>query len=294
MIISALSNTLPNGARSHGARQPSASLGVVPRAETSPATGRLPGVPARKLARRPRPKRILVVDVGASNVKMLATGQTEACKIPSGRKLTPGRMVAEILEITQDWNYDAVSIGYPGVTGEHGPQLEPKGLGAGWVGFHYAAAFGKPVKIINDAAMQALGSYEGGRMLFLGLGTNLGSSLISDRVIVPLELGQLPYQGRTMNDLLSKAGRKQLGAEKWQQALNEIVVILQNAFAVDYVMIGGGNAKKLQQMPPGARLGGNANAFLGGYRLWNLSLPTVKAPNIPRPRRTRRHDWRVV
>src|SRR5207244_3067249 len=152
------------------------------------------------------------------------------------------------------------------------------------------------VKVFNDAAMQALGSYEGGRMLFLGLGTNLGSSLISDRVIFPLELGELPYRdGRTMNEALGKAGRKALGPQKWQQALHEVVVVLKKAFAVDYVLLGGGNAKKLMEMPPGARVGGNANALLGGYRLWNLSLPEVQAPNVPRPRRRGpRPDWRVV
>lgn len=251
----------------------------------------------RRPLKRRRPKKILVLDIGGSNVKMFATGHGEEVrKFPSGRKLTAEKMVAQVLEETRDWEYEAVSIGYPGVVGDSGPRLEPKSLGPCWVGFDFAAAFGKPVKMVNDAAMQALGSYEGGRMLFLGLGTNLGSSLISERVIFPLELGALPYKdGKTINDALCKSARQKVGTERWQQALTEIVALLKNAFAVDYVMLGGGNAKRLSEVPPGARLGGNANALLGGARLWNLALPIVKAPNVPRPRkRTRRPDWRVL
>jgi hypothetical protein len=150
------------------------------------------------------------------------------------------------------------------------------------VGFDFAGAFGRPVKMINDAAMQAQGSYQRGRMLYLGLGTNFGSALVADRVIVPLELGALPYRGsKAMNDVLSKDGRRKLGAARWQKA-------------VDYVLLGGGNAKRPKELPRGARPGGNANAFLGGFRLWNLALPTVTAPNVPRPRRRGRPDWRVL
>lgn len=246
--------------------------------------------------RKPRPRKILVLDIGGTTVKMLASGQEEVRKVPSGPKMTAARMADEVKEATRDWEYEAVSIGYPGAVGNNGPCLEPKALGPGWVGFDFAAAFGKPVKIINDAAMQALGSYDGGRMLFLGLGTNLGSALIAERVICPMELGYLPYQdGRTMNDVLSKEGRDKLGKAKWEAALHQIVTTLQKAFGVEYVMIGGGNAKHLTELPPGARVGGNANAFIGGYRLWNLSLPVVKAPNLPRLRRRRcPPDWRVV
>jgi len=177
-----------------------------------PAGSRPPAGKRQRPALRTRPRKILVLDVGASNVKMLATGQTEVRKVRSGRKLTAQKMVNEVLAATKEWEFEAVSIGYPGTVGEHGPRLDPKALGPGWVGFDFVAAFDRPVKVINDAVMQALGSYEGGRMLFLGLGTNLGSALIADRVIFPLELGSLPYKvGHNMNDALNKRGRKELG-----------------------------------------------------------------------------------
>jgi predicted NBD/HSP70 family sugar kinase len=242
-----------------------------------------------------KPKTILVIDIGGSNVKMLATGQKQVRKFPSGKTLTPANLVEEVRAQTGDWGYDAVSLGYPGIVEDGVLRLEPKALAPGWVGFDFRAAFGKPVKVINDAAMQALGSYEGGRMLYLGLGTFLGSTLVCDRVIVPLELGQLPFKhDKTLNDYLCKDARKEIGPERWEKAVTEAVVLLRNAFAVDYVLLGGGNAKKLTAVPPGARLGGNGNAFLGGFRLWNLSLPVARPPGLPRRRRPGRPDWRVV
>jgi polyphosphate glucokinase len=210
--------------------------------------------------------------------------------------MTPDKMVKAVRNLIPGWNYDAVSLGYPGVVDENGPALEPKNLGEGWVGFDFAAAFGKPVRIINDAAMQALGSYEGGRMLFLGLGTGVGSAVVADRVILPLELGILHYKdGKTLEEWLNKEARKKIGQERWEEAVAGVVRMLKEAFAVDYVMLGGGNAKKVREVPPGARRGGNENARIGGFRLWNLDLPMVKRLDLPRFRRKRRRgEWRVV
>lgn len=242
-----------------------------------------------------RPKHILVIDIGGTNVKISATGQTEVRPTPSGRKLTAARMVERVLELAGDWDYDAVAIGYPGIVGPAGPAREPLNLGPGWVGFDFAAAFGKPVRIINDAAMQALGSYLGGRMLFLGLGTSLGSTLISGRSILPLELGHLPFRRSRLEDWLSKRGRRKYGKRRWERAVYRAAEMLHQAFAVDYVMFGGGNAKKLRDVPHGCRVGGNRNAFVGGYRLWNLELPGVKPLGPPRGEpRARRAEWRVV
>jgi len=220
--------------------------------------------------------RILVIDVGGTHVKVLATGHSKWVEIPSGPKMTPAKMVAAVRAATAGWKYDAVSIGYPGPV-VHGRLLsEPHNLGHGWVGFDFKKAFGRrPVKVINDAAMQALGSYKGKRMLFLGLGTGLGSALIVDGVVEPMELAHLPYKkGRTYEDYVGLAGLKRLGKRKWRRHVDEVVRLLKAALEADYVVLGGGNARLLKKLPPGACLGDNANAFRGGYRLWTkISLP---------------------
>jgi predicted NBD/HSP70 family sugar kinase len=225
------------------------------------------------------PERILVIDIGGTKVKMLVSGAHEPRKVPSGKKLTPAKLVGSVKLFATDWEYDAISIGYPGLVGNHGPRSEPGNLGPGWVGFNYAAAFGKPVRIINDAAMQALGNYEGGKMLFLGLGTGLGSTLIADQVIVPMELGNLLHiDGRRLWEVLGRKGLEKEGKDKWREAVNAAVGILLPAVAADYVVLGGGNAKYLKTLPPGARVGHNLTAFRGGFRLWKLDdVPTLEA-----------------
>ena len=215
--------------------------------------------------------KILVVDIGGTNVKMLASGQREQRKFPSGPTLTPRQMAAGVKQAVQDWKYDAVSIGYPGPVRLGQPVAEPHNLGKGWVAFNYRAAFGRPVKIINDAAMQALGSYEGGRMLFLGLGTGLGSTLIADGVVLPMELGHLPYRKGTFEDYLGIRGLEQRGKKKWRAAVEDAVARLVAALQPDTVVLGGGNVKKLKALPPLCRAGVNANAFRGGFRLWEAT-----------------------
>jgi len=213
--------------------------------------------------------RILVIDVGGTHVKVLATGHKERVEISSGPKMTPTKMVAAVRAATRDWKYDAVSIGYPGPVVRGRPIIEPVHLGTGWVGFDFKKAFERPVKIINDAAMQALGSYQGGRMLFLGLGTGLGSALIVDNVLEPLELAHLPYKkGRSYEDYVGLAGLKRRGKKRWQHHVAEVVQQLKAAMQVDYVVLGGGNARLLKKLPQGTRLGSNRDAFQGGYRLW--------------------------
>ena len=213
--------------------------------------------------------RILVVDIGGTHVKVLATGHKKPVEIPSGPKMTPAKMVAAVRAATVDWKYEAVSIGYPGPVVHGRPFIEPCHLGRGWVGFDFKKAFDRPIKLINDAAMQALGSYQGGRMLFLGLGTGLGSAMIVDNVLEPMELGHLPYKkGRSYEDYVGLAGLKRLGEKKWRHQVKEVVRQLKAATQADYVVLGGGNAKLLKKLPPGARQGNNANSFKGGYRLW--------------------------
>ena len=214
--------------------------------------------------------RILVIDVGGTHVKVLATGHQKRVEFASGPKMTPAKMIAAVRAATVDWKYDAVSIGYPGAVVHGRPIIEPRHLGSGWVGFDFKKAFGRPVKIVNDAAMQALGSYQGGRMLFLGLGTGLGSALIVENVLEPMELAHLPYkQGRSYEDYVGLAGLKRLGEEKWRHEVNEVVQQLKTAMQADYVVLGGGDARLLKELPPGALLGDNANAFQGGFRLWS-------------------------
>jgi polyphosphate glucokinase len=213
--------------------------------------------------------KVLVIDVGGTNIKVSASGEKEVRKFPSGPTLTAKQMVDGVLGLVGDWKYDVITIGYPGPVIHGRLALEPVNLGPGWVDFDFAAHLGKPVKLINDAAMQALGSYEGGRMLFLGLGTGLGSALIIDGVIAPMELAHLPYKkGRTFEEYLGLRGLKRLGKKKWQKAVEDVVARLQAALVADSVVLGGGNAKLLKRLPPGARMGENRNAILGGIRLW--------------------------
>jgi polyphosphate glucokinase len=212
--------------------------------------------------------KVLSVDVGGTNVKILASGEKEPRRFPSGPKLTPKEMVAGVKKLAQGWKYDAVSIGYPGLVVHGRPVAEPRNLGQGWVGFDYKAAFGKPVKVINDAAMQALGSYKGGKMLFLGLGTGLGSTVIADGVVEPMELAHLPYRKGTYEDYVGLRGLEKRGKKKWRRHVENVVEKLAQALEPDDVVIGGGNAKKLKALPPHSRLGNNSNAFLGGFRLW--------------------------
>src|SRR5712691_3994995 len=213
--------------------------------------------------------KILVIDVGGTHIKVLATGHKEPVKIPSGKQMTPKEMVRDVRKAVAGWKYDVVSIGYPGAVLHGKPVAEPRNLGGGWVGFNFKRAFGCPVQVINDAAMQALGSYKGGRMLFLGLGTGLGSAMIIDRILEPMELAHLPYKkGRTYEEYVGNAGLKRLGHKKWRRNVADVVTRLKAALEVDDVVVGGGNAKLLHKLPAGVRLGANANAFIGGFRMW--------------------------
>jgi polyphosphate glucokinase len=213
--------------------------------------------------------KILVIDVGGTSIKVLATGHRTPVKIPSGPTMTAKLMVRMVREAVADWDYSAVSIGYPGPVKDGKPASEPKNLGRGWVGFDFAKAFGCPVKLINDAAMQAVGSYKGGRMLFLGLGTGLGSTLIVDGVVAPMELAHLPYRrGRTYEQYVGKAGLDRLGKRRWRRHVEDVTKRLAAALEADDVVLGGGNAKCLSTLPAGVRVGNNGHAFVGGYRLW--------------------------
>jgi predicted NBD/HSP70 family sugar kinase len=211
---------------------------------------------------------ILVVDIGGTNVKILVTGETEQRKFPSGPTLTPQAMVAGVRDAASGWNYEVVSIGYPGPVLRGKPVAEPHNLGPGWVGFDFQAAFGCPVRLINDAAMQALGSYKGGRMLFLGLGTGLGSAVIVEGHVEPMELGHLPYKKGTYEDYVGARGLGRAGKKKWREHVEDVVVRLATALQAEDVVLGGGNVAKLKELPPRCRAGENANAFVGGFRLW--------------------------
>ncbi len=214
-------------------------------------------------------KRILAIDVGGNHVKARVFGRREMRQFESGPHLTPRKMVEQVHELTGDWKFDAVSIGYPGVVLHGKVVAEPHNLGPGWVGFDFRKAFGRPTRVINDAAMQAIGSYEGGRMLFLGLGTGLGSALIVDGIVAPMELAHLPFKkGRSFEDYVGERGLQRLGGKKWRQNVNEMVERLSTVLEADYVVIGGGNARKLKRLPKNARLGSNDFAFNGGFRLW--------------------------
>ena len=223
----------------------------------------------------------LVIDVGGTHIKLLATGRQDVGKIPSGPEMTADGMVRAVLGATHDWDYEVVSIGYPGPVVDGRPLREPYNLGKGWVDFNYQDRLGRPVRLLNDAAMQALGSYQGGRMLFLGLGTGLGSAMVIGKTVVPLELAHLPYRkGRTFEDYAGLRGLERLGKKKWRRAVADVVGRLKAAMAADYVMLGGGNAKRIRSLPPDTRLGDNRNAFLGGFRLWEEDV-CIASPSHP-------------
>lgn len=232
--------------------------------------------------------KILVIDVGGTNVKVALSGNRRRIKIPSGRHMTPQLMVAEVKKATAGWKYDRISIGYPGPVRRGRPIEEPKNLGPGWTRFNFDRAFPRPVKLVNDAAMQALGGYRGGRMLFLGLGTGLGAAAVLDGVLQPLELAHLPYRhGKSYEDFVGVRGLKRLGRSRWEGHVRRIVAILMHGLQVDYAVIGGGNAKKLERAPLGARLTTNKDAIEGGIRLWAGPSPPAARAGRRRVRRSR-------
>lgn len=233
---------------------------------------------SRKKKKAPAEKPVvLVVDVGGSKIKLRKSDSPQTLKFESGKKMTPSEMVVQTLLLTAKWNYDVVSIGFAGPVVHGKPACDPENLGPGWTDFDFRKAFRKPVKLVNDAAMQALGCYRGGRMLFLGLGTGLGSTLILDEVIVPLELGRLRFsRNKTLEDVLGKQSLKENGLEQWEAAVHSAVANLHDAFVADYTVLGGGNAKKLKKLPKGARRGSNRYAFPGGVRLWQKAPITAR------------------
>jgi polyphosphate glucokinase len=225
--------------------------------------------------------KVLVIDVGGTHVKILATDQTEERRVASGPTMSAAKMVKDVRELARGWVFDAVSIGYPGAVRQGAPVAEPHNLAPGWVGFDYAGAFGRPVKIVNDAAMQALGSVDKdqGKLLFLGLGTGLGSTLVVDGILVPMELAHLPYRDATFEDYVGERALRRDGRRKWRKRVADVVARLQAALLPDDVVLGGGNLRQLKTLPPGCRAGDNANAFIGGFRLWPA------AACAPRPAR---------
>jgi predicted NBD/HSP70 family sugar kinase len=235
---------------------------------------------------------ILVIDVGGTHVKVRVSGQREERRVVSGPAMTATRMVRDVKRLVKDWKYDVVSIGYPGIVIHGRPVHEPHNLGGGWVRFNFAKAFGRPVKIINDAAMQALGSYKKGRMLFLGFGAGLGSAMIVDGILEPMELAHLPYKnGKTYEDYVGDRALKRLGKKKWRLYVADVVTRLKAALEADYVVLGGGNSRHLKDLPPGANLGDNQNAFIGGMRLWQqetkrrvISKPAARAQTASKRR----------
>jgi len=240
--------------------------------------------------------KILVIDIGSTHVKMTVSSQATPREFESGPTLTPKRMLAGIREMTADWNYEVVSIGYPGPVYQNRPVSNPRNLGKGWIGFDFSTAFNRSVKVVNEAGMQALGSYRGGKMLFLGLGTGLGSALILNGTIEPMELGHLPYKKHTFEDYLGILGLQKYGKNNWCCFVTDAVRRLRSAIEPDEVVLGGGNVHHLANLPPGCRMGDNANAFQGGFRLWNRSTsksqfsqiqPAVMANLQPKPMPTR-------
>jgi polyphosphate glucokinase len=227
---------------------------------------------------------VLVLDIGGTHVKLLATGENEPRSFESGPDMTAEQMVAGVKETAHDWRYEAVSMGYPGPVLHNRPVAEPHNLAKGWVGFDYQGTFGCPVKIINDAAMQALGSYRGGKLLFLGLGTGLGTAMIVDGIVEPMELGHLAYKKATYEDYVGLRGLKRFGKKKWRRLVADIVERLVAALEPDDVVLGGGNAKNLKELPPGCRLGENANAFVGGFRLWGNDVAAYQPAALAAPK----------
>lgn len=235
--------------------------------------------------KRPHALNVLVIDIGGTNIKLLATGQDEPRKFSSGPKMTPRQMVAGVKKLAKGWKYDVVAIGYPGPVSRDRIVCEPHNLGKGWVGFDFSSAFGCPVKILNDAAMQALGSYKRGSMLFLGLGTGLGSAMVVDGVVEAMELGHLPYKNGTYEDYVGARGMEKRGKKKWRKHVADVVAYLTAALQPTDVVLGGGNVKNLEELPPGCRAGDNANAFLGGFRLWaDAGAPKKFTRAKPRPK----------
>jgi ROK family len=227
-------------------------------------------------------KKVLVIDIGGSNVKLMISSRVKRRKFPSGRALTPRRFVTETKKAVTDWKFDAVAIGFPAPVKNGKIAAEPKNLGGGWTRFDFRKAFGKPVRVINDAAMQALGSYHGGRMLFLGFGTGLGSALLWDRTVLCLELGDLAYIDGNLEDWLGDDGMEALGEEAWEAEVLEVLPAMKKAFIADYIVLGGGNSKCIEKLPRGVELGHNRNAFAGGVRLWQNES------------RTRRPRWKII
>ena len=229
---------------------------------------------------------VLVIDVGGSHVKLSVKGE-DARRFSSEGNLTPAQLVEQVRQHTRDWSYDVVSLGYPGVVGPDGPKEEPGNLGDGWIDFDFEAAFGRPVRLVNDAVLQALGAYEGGRMLFLGLGTGVASALVTEHVVIPLELGNLPFTGGgSLADRLGRQGLEERGRAAWMKDVQTAIALLKAAFTADYVVLGGGNAEQVEVMPEGTRRGGNQDAFVGGFRLWEEMVE----PHDREPHRV----WRVV
>jgi polyphosphate glucokinase len=228
------------------------------------------------VAEKSVPRRVLVIDIGGKSVKILASGHKLRRSFPSGPQMTPKRMISGVKKLAADWGYDVVSIGYPGPVLQGRAVAEPRNLGGGWVGFDFVRAFRRPVKVVNDATMQAIGSYRGGKMLFLGLGTGFGSTLIVDGVVAPMELGHLPYKKGTYEDYVGRAGLERFGKTKWRRHIADVVTRLIAAFQPDETVIGGGNVKKLAALPPQVRAGDNANALRGGFRLWQEREPAQR------------------
>jgi polyphosphate glucokinase len=225
------------------------------------------------------PRKVLVIDVGGTHVKLLLSGEDTPRKFESGPSMTASEMVKGVRQLTKDWKYDAIAMGYPGPVLRNRPLMNPHNLGKGWVGFHFEQAFGCPIKIVNDAAMQALGSYKKGRMLFIGLGTGLGTALVVDGSVEPMELGHLPYRKGTYEDYVGLRGLKKRGKKKWRKYVTAVVECLRAALEPDEIVLGGGNVKKLKELPPDCRAGDNFNAFRGGFRLWNVEAPkSIKPP----------------
>jgi polyphosphate glucokinase len=226
--------------------------------------------------------KILVIDIGGTNIKVASSDVRVPIKIPSGPTMTAEKMTKDVLAATKDWDYDCISIGYPGPVVHDRPLREPHNLAAGWTDFSYQKAFGKPLRFINDAAMQALGGYKGGRMLFLGIGTGLGSAMIFDGVVIPLELAHLPYKkGRTYEEYIGLAGLERRGAERWRKSVLDIIERLQAALICDSVLLGGGNAKLMESLPDHVILGSNSNAIDGGIKLWQDKSDPTTATSAP-------------
>ncbi|HMM91668.1 ROK family protein [Bradyrhizobium sp.] len=224
---------------------------------------------AKKTGKRTQRRTVLAIDIGGSRVKVMTSTERVRRAFASGPNLSAKAMVRQVKALTKDWSYDVVAIGYPGPVANNRPLSEPHNLGQGWAGFNFEKAFGRPTRVVNDALMQAIGSYEGGRMLFLGLGTGLGSAMIVDGILEPMELAHLPYRrGKTFEYYVGAAALKRVGRKKWQRAVDDVLKRLLAALEPDYVMLGGGNAGKLDKLPRKVRLGANTNAFEGGFRLW--------------------------